>query len=101
MSVVFNSECILCNLRRNVTTDPTLGTDEQATAFARELLKIYLSAPEGVGSPWFGPATADLFHEMYGLDIDRFRQEKEDSNRFVLARLDLIRARVEKAADPV
>ena len=101
MSVVFNSECILCNLRRNVTTARTLGTDEQATAFARELLKIYLSAPEGVGSPWFGPATADLFHEMYGLDIDRFRQEKEDSNRFVLARLDQIRARVEKAADPV
>ena len=101
MSVVFSSECILCHLRRNIETARSLGTEEQATAFARELLKMYLSAPEGVGSPWFGPATTDLYHEMYGLDLDRYRQEKEDSNRFVLERLGQIRARVEKAEDPV
>ena len=101
MSVVFSSECILCHLRRNIETARSLGTEEQATAFARALLKMYLSAPEGVGSPWFGPATTDLYHEMYGLDMDRYRQEKEDSNRFVLERLDRIRARVEGAEDPV
>ena len=101
MSVVFDSECILCHLRRNVESARKLGTEEQATAFARELLKMYLSAPEGVGSPWFGPGTTDLFHEMYGLDMDRYRQEKEDSNRFVLERLDQIRAKVENAEDPV
>ena len=101
MSVVFNSECILCHLRRNVETARKLGTEEQATAFARELLKMYLSAPEGVGSPWFGPRTTDLLHEMYGLDLDRYRQEKLDSNRFVLERLDQIRSRVEQAEDPV
>ena len=101
MSVVFNSECILCHLRRNIETARSLGTEEQAMAFARELLKMYLSAPEGVGSPWFGPATTDLYHEMYGLELDRYRQEKEESNRFVLERLDQIRSRVEKAEDPV
>ncbi|MBQ7802160.1 MAG: DUF89 family protein [Oscillospiraceae bacterium] len=101
MSVVFNSECILCHLRRNVETARRLGTEEQATAFTRELLKMYLSAPEGVGSPWFGPRTTDLLHEMYGLDLDRYRKEKEESNRFVLARLDQIRSRVEAAEDPV
>ena len=101
MSVVFNSECILCHLRRNVETARKLGTEEQATAFTRELLKMYLSAPEGVGSPWFGPATTDLLHEMYGVEIGRYRREKEDSNRFVLERLDRIRSRVEAAADPV
>lgn len=101
MSVVFNSECILCHLRRNVETARSLGTEEQATAFTRELLKMYLSAPEGVGSPWFGPATTDLYREIYGLDEDRYRQEKADSNRFVLERLDRIRTRVEQAEDPV
>ena len=101
MSVVFSSECIECHLRRNLETARRLGTEEQATAFARELMKLYLSAPEGVGSPWFGPATTDLFHEMYGLDLDRYKQEKADSNRFVLDRLDQIRARVENAQDPV
>ena len=101
MSVVFNSECILCHLRRNVETARSLGTEEQATAFTRELLKMYLSAPEGVGSPWFGPATTDLYRKIYGLDEDRYRQEKADSNRFVLERLDRIRTRVEQAEDPV
>ena len=101
MSVVFSSECIECHLRRNLETARRLGTEEQATAFARELMKLYLSAPEGVGSPWFGPATTDLFHEMYGLDLDRYKQEKADSNRFVLERLSEIRARVESAQDPV
>ena len=101
MSVVFSSECIECHLRRNLETARRLGTEEQATIFARELLKLYLSAPEGVGSPWFGPATTDLFHEMYGLDLDRYKQEKADSNRFLLERLTEIRARVESAQDPV
>ena len=101
MSVAFNSECILCHLRRNVEKVRSLGTEEQATRFTRELLKLYLSAPEGVGSPWFGPATTDLLHEIYGLDLDRYREEKEISNRFVLERLDQIRGRVEAAGDPV
>ena len=101
MSVAFNSECILCHLRRNVEKVRSLGTEEQATRFTRELLKLYLSAPEGVGSPWFGPATTDLLHEIYGLDLDRYREEKEISNRFVLERLDQIRSRVEAAQDPV
>jgi len=38
---------------------------------------------------------------MYGLPIDRFRQEKLDSNRFVLERLDQIRQKIHGAPDPV
>lgn len=101
MSVVFNSECILCHLRRHIETARSLGTEEQATYFAKELLKIYLSAPEDAGSPWFGPATTDLYNRVYGHVEDRYRQEKEDSNRFVLERMDQIRASVEAAEDPV
>lgn len=70
-------------------------------AFAKEIMKLCINAPEGVSSPWFGPKIADLLHDMYGLDYDRFRQEKLDSNRFVLERLPAIREKVTGAKDPV
>lgn len=101
MSVFANTDCLLCYLERNIALAKTLGTGEQATAFARELMKVLLSAPEGVSSPWFAPQTAELFHRFYGLDRDRFRQEKIDSNAFVLARMDQIREKVISAPDPV
>lgn len=101
MSIPFNSECMQCHLRRSLETARALGTDRQATTFARELMKLYLSAPEDVASPWFGPGTTELLRRIYGLEGDRFRQEKEDSNRFVLERLAQIRNKVEQAADPI
>ena len=101
MSIAIDTGCIQCFLNRNLEVARSAGTEEQAMAFARELMKLYLSAPEGVSSPWFGPATADLLHEMYGMPIDRFRQEKETSNRFVLERIDQIREKVGAAQDPV
>ena len=101
MSIPIDSLCIQCHLRRNLETARKLGTEEQATAFARDLMKLYLSAPAEVSSPWLAPATADLFQKYYGTPADRFREEKEISNRFVLERLDDIRARVERAEDPL
>ena len=99
MSIPIDSQCIQCHLRRNLETARKLGTEEQATAFARDLMKLYLSAPAEVSSPWLAPATADLFQKHYGTPEDRFREEKEISNRFVLERLDAIRTRVDQAED--
>ena len=101
MSIPVNTECLQCYLKRNLELVRPLGTEEKAMAFAKELMKHYIDAPAGVSSPWFSPKVADLLHEMYGLPIDRFRQEKEASNRFVLERIDQIRAKVEAAEDPV
>ena len=101
MSIAVDTHCLQCFLKRNLDIVRPLGTEEQAMAFAKEIMKLFLAAPEGVSSPWFGPAAADLLHEMYGLPIDRFREEKEISNRFVLERLDLIRQKVASAPDPV
>ena len=101
MSIPIDTDCLQCLLRRNIALAKTLGTEEQAMAFTREIMKLCLSAPEGVSSPWFGPQIADLLHDMYGLDRDRFRQEKLDSNRFVLERLPRIREKVEQSGDPV
>ena len=101
MSVAFNSECMVCHLGRMVKTARSLGTEEQATAFARDLMKLYLSAPDGVGSPWFGPGAQDLLEKHYGVPHDRFVEEKAESNRFVLSRMDQIREKVVSAEDPV
>ena len=101
MSISIDTYCLQCLLRRNIALAQTLGTEEQAMAFAKEIMKLCINAPEGVSSPWFGPQIADLLHDMYGLDYDRFRQEKLDSNRFVLERLPAIREKVTNAKDPV
>lgn len=101
MSFPVDSYCIQCYLRRNIETARPFGTEAQVTAFAKEIMKLYLSAPADAAAPYFGPAVADLLHDMFGLEIDRFRQEKIDSNRFVMERMDSIRCRAEGAEDPV
>ena len=101
MSVFANTQCLLCHLNRNIQLARTLGTEEQATAFAKELMKVYIDAPKGASAPFFGPQTSELFHSFYGLDVDRFKQEKMDSNAFVLPRLPQIREKVLSAPDPV
>jgi uncharacterized protein with ATP-grasp and redox domains len=88
-------------LKRNLELARTLGTEEQTMAFARELMQLYISAPEDVSSPWFNPQNADLLLKHYGLEVDRYREEKQLSNAFVLSRMDAIREKVEKAPDPL
>ena len=101
MSIPVNTECLQCYLKRNLELVRPLGTEEKAMAFAKQLMQHYIDAPSGVSSPWFSPKVADLLHEMYDLPIDRFRQEKLESNRFVMERFEQIRKKVESAPDPV
>lgn len=101
MSICVDTHCLQCYLKRNLDLVRPLGSEAQAMEFAKRLMQLYMDAPAGVSSPWFGPQVADLLQEMYGLPIDRFREEKRLSNRFVLERLDQIRDRVRAAPDPV
>ena len=101
MSVFANTQCLLCHLERNIQLARKLGDEVKATAFAKELMKVYIDAPEGASAPFFAPQTSQLFHEIYGLDVDRFKQEKIDSNAFVLPRLPQLRQTAENAPDPV
>lgn len=101
MSLPVDSYCIQCYLRRNADLVRPLGDEKKTTEFLKKIMQMYIDAPAEVPSPWFGPQVADLLHEMYGLEIDRFRQEKLDSNRFVLERMEEIRRRVEAAEDPL
>ena len=69
--------------------------------FARELMRLYLDGPKDVPSTWFTPKIARLLHARYGLEMDRFRQEKLDSNALVLSHMEDIRNRVMGAENPI
>lgn len=101
MSVVSNTDCILCQLRRNVDTARKLGTPEQLDELTKGLMKLYLQIPAGVSVVWTNPGTEELYRRIYGIRSDRFAEEKTLSNRFVLERLDQIRSEAEAAEDPV
>lgn len=99
MSIALDSQCLMCHLRRNLEVVRPLGTEEKTMEFIREVLRLYLEGPTDVPSTWFNPQVSDLLQTHYGLPEDRMRQEKQDSNRFVLERLDVIREKVRSAAD--
>ena len=101
MAVVADTRCLMCQLERNVAAARKLGTEEQATAFAKDLMKVLADAPAGVPAPFFTPGVAALFDKHYGLGPDRYAREKKDSNAFVLGRLPQIREKVFTAPDPV
>ena len=101
MSLSAGAQCMQCYLERNMQLAYTLGDEKQATVFMKALMKMLLEAPEGVSAPWFYPQAAQVLHEVYGLDLDRYKQEKADSNAFVMARLDRIRESVQSAKDPL
>ena len=101
MGIGVDEGCLECMLRRNREQALKWGSEAQAEAFLQEFREIYEKAPAGVSSPWFSPVIADLLLKHYGVPLDRFRKEKEDSNRFVLERMDSIRGKVFSAPDPV
>ncbi len=101
MSIAINPDCIMCHFRRNVDIVRNLGTPEQLDEFAKGLLQLYLQVPEGVSTVWTGPGTDELYERIYGIAGDRYVHEKEFSNRFVMERMEQIRAKAESAQDPV
>lgn len=96
-----SSQCFVCHLGHQVDTARALGSEEKAMEFARDLMQVYLAAPEGMHSSWLTPKTTELFKKHYGLTEDRFRQEKQESNEFVLSRLEKISGKVRAAKDPL
>ena len=101
MAIGITPQCLLCHFRRSLEVARPLGTEEQAMAFAGDLMRMYLDAPEGISSPWFNPQTEDLLRKHYGVPEDRFAEEKRLSNAFVLERLHRIREMARTAPDPV
>lgn len=96
-----NATCLACHFQKNLETAAALGDEKTAIAFAKDLMRLYLDAPDTVASPYFGPGVSALFQKHYGLGEDRYVQEKLDSNRFVMERFPAIQSRVQAQADPV
>lgn len=102
MSIAMDTYCMECQFGRNLALVRGLCDDEaKNTEFMRRWMEIALSLPVSAPSPCSGPATNELLHEMYGLDLDRFRQEKETSNAFALQNMDRVRREVEQSQDTV
>ena len=101
MSILFNTQCLQCHFNKNLQTARELGTDEQAMEFARGMMEIYLGHPNAASALEYGPEVTELLCRLYGLEEDRFREEKEASNAFVLERMETLRQRVMEAPDPV
>ena len=101
MAIPMNSVCAQCLMKRHVDAARPLGDDETATKFAKGLMEAFLSLPEGADSCQIGPAVTKLYTDLYGLEGDRYREEKVASNAFAMERLPKIYAQIEKAKDPI
>jgi len=96
-----DSQCILCLLKRHSETAAACGNEEQVTAFTRCLMRLLCDGPAPMSAPFYTPGINRLFTEHFGLADDRFAGEKEDSNRYALARMDRLTELVRGAEDPL
>ena len=101
MSIPMNHICYQCHLRRTTELAAPFASEQAMVDLSKELMQLYLSFPEGLSSPNLGPAAAILLEKYAGLQPDRLRPEMDESNRFVMQRLDEIRNRIQSAEDPV
>ena len=91
----------MCHFNRHMKRAQTLGDSQTGLEFGKELMRMYLAAPEGVSSPWFSPQVAALFQKYYGVSGDPYAEEKRMANTFIMERFDQIKAMVQQAEDPV
>lgn len=96
-----NNVCVGCFMGKRLTQIDALGTEEQATRMGKKILQMYAESPPDMDSALLGGLVDAEICRFYGIDPDRFKEEKEMSNRFVMERLDVIRSRVEQAEDPI
>lgn len=101
MSIPMNFICYQCHLRRTVELAVPHADEQALGELSRELMQLYVDFPPELSSPNLGPAAAVLLEKYAGLKPDRLRPEMDASNRFVLDRIDDIRARIAGAEDPV
>ena len=101
MGVKMNWQCFLCHFNKHVGTVSACCDEEATTAFAKELMALYLSAPEDASLTWFGTGTSALYRKYTDLPADRFAEEKAFSNRFVMERFSAIEDRVAAAQEPL
>lgn len=102
MSIPMNNVCVSCFMGKRLEQIKELSSsDEQATLIGKRVLEMYATSPADMDSALLGGLVDAEICGFFGIDPDRLREEKEVSNRFVMERLGIIRARVAAAEDPV
>ena len=100
MAIPMNSICMLCQMNKHVEEARKLDPDK-AEAFTKDLLEILKNALGRSNSAMEASSINKLYQRYFGLEQDRFVQEKKMSNEFIKSRLDGITRLVEAQADPV
>ena len=101
MSLPFITTCAECLIGSNLETVRKLGGEEKAKEFLHRFFRVMLEAPDYATAPYINTEASDLIQQVCGLEGDRYKEEKDESNRFVLERMDTIRAKITAAPDPV
>ena len=101
MSIPMNSLCVECLFRKRLKLARQVGSDAQATETAKKIMAEFVKAPLEMDSAWMGSICDKMFQDIYGLDPNRLKAEKDFSNNFVLERLEQIQNRIAQASDPV
>lgn len=101
MSIPLNSLCVECHLGKQIALARKLGDETQVNAYLKRIMGTMANAPEDMDSAWLGAISDGYLQEIFGVDPNRLKEEKEFSNRFVLERLKDIESRIDAAPDPV
>ena len=101
MAIKMNTICLWCQMKKHIPEAEALGDADTAMAFSQELLRILAEATEKDTSSHISPAINDLYGKYFGLQQDRYVEEKKESNAFIMEKFDRIAALVETAEDPV
>lgn len=97
----FGTTCTVCLIKRQADFARRHGDNAQVLAFIKDVMQALIDAPAGVAAPYFSPVFDRLAEKHFGVTGDRYRQVKEESNRFMLARLGALREAVFSAPDPL
>jgi len=101
MPIPMNTTCAECFFSKRIAVARSLGTEEQATQLVKILMKQYAESPADMDSALLGGIADETISQYFNIDPDRMREEKIQSNQFVLRRLEEIRSRIQKAEDPL
>lgn len=101
MGIAMDSLCHQCLMGKYVATARSLGDGATATAFSRELMGYLVQLPPEADSSYMGEFVQSLFTRYYGLEADRYREEKRRSNAFALEKLEAMQKQLRQAEDPL
>lgn len=101
MSIGVTSVCLACHFNKNVKKAQTMGDEKAATAFAKDLMRLYLNAPDYASSPYFSGDVEELYRKHFHLSGDRYGTEKRESNLFALSQLPRVEKLIKSQPDPL